>query len=94
MPHRFRIMPDGAFVAGDPATGLTAYAYPTSTYAETAARSDKWAADTAGKMLRGQLTHADRDEYDLRNWWRINTGEEPRDDQPAPVYLPPALARA
>lgn len=94
MAYRYRLMSCGAFVAGDTATGLTSYAYPTSLYAETAARSDKWAADTAARMVRKQIDNPDRDDYDLRNWWRINTGEEPRADQAAPVYLPLTVARA
>lgn len=78
MAIKFRFAQGGAFVAGDTETGLTSYAYPSSTYAEQAARSDKWAAKIAAKMVRKLKGNPYRDEYDLRNWWRINTGEDPR----------------
>lgn len=67
---RYRLLPDGGFVAGDTETGRTAYAYPTSPRAEAArkrpeATATAILADSAG--LLAQLL-PERPEYHLANW--------------------------
>ena len=62
--------PDGGFVAGDPATGRTSYAYPTSTHATLAKRMPAFVAET---MVAGanRFQGCPSDivaAYDARNW--------------------------
>lgn len=55
----YLLEPHGGFLVGDPASGLTAYAYPTSVYATSAQRQP---ARVAVDMLRGErLSKAPRD---------------------------------
>jgi hypothetical protein len=73
----------GGFVAGDTETRLTAYAYPSSPYAnESRARPE----DTAAKMIKGEAWRKDHQsrtflgapslrEYDGR-YWEILEGRE------------------
>lgn len=68
----FKLLSDGAFVAGDTASGKTAYAYPTSTNAEAAkkatpARRQKLAASMVGY----EIATGDRAEYDARHWRQL-----------------------
>jgi uncharacterized protein (DUF608 family) len=70
----FKILPDGGFVAGDTATGVTSYAYPSSIYA-TAAR--KKPAKVAADMIQGESslsrTYSEyAKEYDRKNWETLN----------------------
>lgn len=44
MTIAYRLLPDGGFVCGDTQTGLTSYAYQTSTHAERARRHPKLVA--------------------------------------------------
>lgn len=55
---------NGGFVCGDRKSGLTAYAYPTSTHARQAKRKP---LDVAIVMLSKQPTHRPEG-YDARNW--------------------------
>lgn len=70
------ILSDGAFVAGCTSSGLTCYAYPTSTSALAARREpNAIAEEMIGRQLENPcLDH--RAEYDRRNWARINAGRE------------------
>ena len=70
---KWRLLPDGGFVAGDPATGRTAYAYPNSAYAEWAKHNP---AREAEMMLRsanryGGPNAQETADYDARNWARM-----------------------
>lgn len=76
MTTHFRMLEDGAFVAGDPDTGLTAYAYPTSI---SATKARKTPVTVAKEMLSREVvtrTH-DRTDYDLRNWQRLEGVQQP-----------------
>lgn len=66
---KYRLLPDGGFVAGDTDSSRTAYAYPTSPYAEDAAKRP---ALTAHAMINDAIActspvYIQRD-YDARNW--------------------------
>lgn len=68
----FATLPDGAFVAGDRDSGMTAYAYPGSPHAMMA---NKHARLIAEDMLRSERMSyrsvpAVKD-YDLANWHRL-----------------------
>ena len=70
---RFKLETNGAFIAGDTETGRTVYAYPSSTHATQA----KWHPKTvAAKMMTAENSAGKWrdafDDYDLRNWTRIN----------------------
>lgn len=61
---------DGGFIAGDTDTGLTCYAYPSSTHATQAKRAS---AKVAAKMMKNERsTVHDRSEYDGRHWAKLN----------------------
>jgi hypothetical protein len=62
-----KLLDDGGFVVGDTETCWTAYAYPTSHFAETARKSPE---KVAVEMLReqGEAWINIRDYYDKRNW--------------------------
>lgn len=69
---RFRLLPDGGFVAGDSQTGRTVYAYPTSNNARHAQHIPEYVAQAM--LLDTNRMATDRDtspicrEYDARNW--------------------------
>jgi hypothetical protein len=74
----FRMLPCGAFVAGDRGSGFTCYAYPTSTYATQAKRNPE---KTARLMMRrendsGRLVPEDIcKRYDAHNWALLDAPE-------------------
>ena len=70
---RFKLETNGAFIAGDTETGRTLYAYPSSTHATQA----KWRPKTVAAEMMTAENSAGKwrdtyDDYDLRNWTRIN----------------------
>ena len=71
---RYKMLPDGGFVAGDPVTRITCYAYPASQFAEDARRKP---VETAQKMIDREWNGARErgfsfvTDYDLRNWERL-----------------------
>ena len=68
----YRMLDDGAFIAGDTATERTSYAYPTSTYATQARRdADRIAAKMMAQENKGGRAACVAD-YDARNWKRLN----------------------
>lgn len=71
----YKVCEDGAFVAGDTESGLTSYAYPTSTHADDArrnARKPAYLERLARDMLKDQRHAAGRAEYDARNIERLD----------------------
>ena len=71
----YKICEDGAFVAGDTESGLTSYAYPTSTHADDArrnARKPVCLERLARDMLKAERHAAGRAEYDARNTERLD----------------------
>lgn len=74
----WKLLPDGGFVAGDPNTGRTAYAYPTSANAEHAkhnpAREAAMMLGSANRFAGPNATETA--DYDARNWQRINCVED------------------
>lgn len=71
----FKLLPDGAFVAGDTESKQTCYAFPSSSSATSARKSPERVA--ADMMKRESvLSDAMRDRvavgYDARNWERLN----------------------
>lgn len=74
MTIKFKILPDGGFVAGDTESGLTSYAYPSSPYAISARKNP---AKVAATMIRGEgalsRTYSEHaKEYDRKNWETLN----------------------
>lgn len=74
MTIKYRLLDNGAFIAGDTKTGRTVYAYPTSEHASLAYQRPFC---TALRMMASENamgayrdTH---DDYDLRNWYRLNS---------------------
>lgn len=71
MNATYRLLADGGFVAGDRATGRTAYAYPTSPNAEAARKAP---LTVAREMLAESNVIAQtpvwgrQQDYDSRNW--------------------------
>ena len=60
---------DGSFIAGDTASRMTCYAYPSSTHATQAKRNTP---KVAAEMIAGeQPHHLSRPAYDRLNWERI-----------------------
>ena len=68
----YRLLPDGGFVCGDSATGLTAYAYPCSAHAEAARRAPLATAQAmlAGEQRAFRVFESVR-EFDDLNWLRL-----------------------
>lgn len=69
----FKMLDDGAFVAGDTETQRTSYAYPTSPHATEAKRKP---IDVAHEMMKNEnCSTRDRSApiflYDQRNWARL-----------------------
>lgn len=66
---RYRLLPDGGFVVGDTDSSRTAYAYPSSPYADDARKRP---ALTAHAMINDALALTSpvyiQREYDSRNW--------------------------
>lgn len=58
---------DGGFTVGDTNTGMTGYAYPTSTHAVAARRKPERVRD---EMAR-RMSSAPWPEYHQRNWTRL-----------------------
>jgi len=69
---KFNLDTDGGFTCGDTATGLTCYAYPSSTYATQAKRKP---FSTAVEMLHAERRYGLPHEaaYDARQWVKLNT---------------------
>ena len=68
----YRLLPDGAFICGDRATGVTVYSYPNSIYARMAKARP---ASTAVEMLEcavANLPASRHDESDARRWAILN----------------------
>lgn len=69
MAIHFKILLDGAFVAGDDETGFTSYAYVTSAYAVAGKRKP---LKVATAMMHGETASCHQTahgrEYDARNW--------------------------
>ncbi len=65
----FKMLEDGGFVAGDRGSGLTAYAYPSSSHANVAQRYPKLVAE---EMIENEKPHYRQldsvKEYDRKNW--------------------------
>lgn len=61
--HKFDA--SGGFIVGNTATGLTSYAYPTSTHATEARRN---ARKVAAFMVGHERDSAIRADFDSRNW--------------------------
>lgn len=83
----FRLMPDGGFVAGNKANGVTGYAYPGS-FNAAAAKKHINAGERGRGMLHNIIADMVRDrtpeevmyphlveEYDARNWERLRGPE-------------------
>lgn len=69
MAIQYRMLEDGAFIAGDTNTGRTAYAYPTSSHATLARRLPaRIAAEMIASANRETVSQEIRDDYDERNW--------------------------
>lgn len=68
MEIKFKLLGDGGFVVGDVETGLTAYAYPSSTSAFQAVRRPLSVA-TAMLAERCRMPMPD---YEARNWAILN----------------------
>ena len=72
----YKILPDGAFVAGDTETRATAYAYPSSPRAERAKRfpereASAMIAEQAWRVAQGYAqVHSPR-HYDAANWRKL-----------------------
>jgi hypothetical protein len=70
---RYKILPNGAFVAGDTESGFTCYAYQSSQHADAARKSP---AKVAEKMIRKELKSSRASmyakDYDARNWQILN----------------------
>lgn len=70
---KFRWHPDGGFLAGDPASGRTAYAYPSSVHEVQARREPGRVAEN---MMRSENALMDRTawgrERDESNWALLN----------------------
>ena len=60
----------GGFTCGDTETGLTSYAYPTSTHATLARRVPERIAAEMVKAAK-RFAHLSRADYDTRNWQKI-----------------------
>lgn len=69
MPIHYGHDSEGAFIAYDDTTGISAYAFSTSTFAKRA--KHRHAGRVALEMLRGEMTGIDRTEFDARNMARI-----------------------
>jgi hypothetical protein len=76
---KYRLLPDGAFVAGDTSTGRTAYAYPTSDHATQAKRQPERVAremvdreNSFGAWRDAKGGRVACDEFDARQWARLN----------------------
>lgn len=69
---RFKLDSNGGFVAGDTTTGVTVYAYPSSTHAVKARKDAK---GTAREMIEAERPYLHTSEYsrqyDSRNWETI-----------------------
>jgi hypothetical protein len=69
----YKMLADGAFVAGDTETGRTCYAYPTSSHATLARKMpERIAADMVASANRDNSPKHIRDHYDARNFASIN----------------------
>lgn len=70
---RFHLDTDGGFTAGDTSTGLTAYAYPSSTHATRAKRDP---LGVAAEMMASEVPScrilACVVESDVHNWSRLD----------------------
>jgi hypothetical protein len=73
MAITYKLLEDGAFVAGDTDSRLTSYAYPTSIHATKAKRrpGKVAAAMIAGEEAAITATRNIRSDYDERNWQRL-----------------------
>lgn len=76
---RFRFLAGGGFVCGNTRSGITSYAYPTSTHAT---RAHKEPTKVAMRMLAGEsvsLREAFQScrEYDAANWKLLNQDPAP-----------------
>jgi hypothetical protein len=68
----FKLLSDGAFVAGDTESGMTTYAYPTSTNAEAAKKHPERQSIYAQSMIDSQRrNNGIGADYDDANWQRL-----------------------
>jgi hypothetical protein len=68
----YRMLPDGAFVAGDLRTGITSYAYPGSTWADEAkSKPELMARQILSEESRALRSMPSVHAYDQRNWKRM-----------------------
>jgi hypothetical protein len=68
----FKLLSDGAFVAGDTASGTTYYSYPTSANAEAAKKHPERQSIYAQSMIDSQRrNNGIGAEYDDANWKRL-----------------------
>jgi hypothetical protein len=97
----YYLRPDGAFIAGNTKTGLTAYAYPTSPHAIEARTKPAIVAERmmAGEVDRVNLAPAQRAVAMLRDAERMfeldaHGSNTVRPHQPSPrVFIPPQTYR-
>lgn len=74
MTIRYHLDERGGFVCGDTESGVTSYAYPSST---NAMQARKFPGVVAAQMVAGQAWRLGRDplpyerEYDARNWVKL-----------------------
>ena len=65
----FKMLEDGAFVAGDRGSGMTSYAYPSSPHANVAKKHPKAVAeDMLGSERQDFRNIQAIKEYDRKNW--------------------------
>lgn len=72
----YRLLPDGAFVAGDTVTRQTAYCYPTSGHARAAVNSPATVARIIVNDANDEarfIPPTIRDPYNERNWKHIDS---------------------
>lgn len=71
----FKMLANIGFVAGDTATGRTAFAYPTSPHATSARRHPLRVATEMMKQANAFTSPYSTSEYDANNWRLLNTPE-------------------
>jgi len=75
MTIKYAFTQDGGFIAADTNSGLTSYAYPTSTHATKAMRDPQAIADKmmAEQSWRTSESHPNLADYDARNLANLAT---------------------
>lgn len=69
----YKMLPDGGFVAGDMASQLTSYAYPSSPHALVAKKHPKAVAEDMLGSERADYRKLDAvKDYDRKNWELLN----------------------